>query len=71
MKMIATINWVRLTFAIFFGFTLGIRLSFMSLVLGSFLAFPYALYFVIKNKEKEIIKKVKKDKKKQEAKKQW
>lgn len=40
--------------AIFFGFTLGIRLSFMSLVLGSFLAFPYALYFVIKNKEKEI-----------------
>lgn len=40
--------------ALFFGFTLGIRLSFMSLVLGSFLAFPYALYYVIKNKEKEI-----------------
>lgn len=40
--------------AIFFGFTLGIRLSFMSLVLGSFLAFPYALYYVIKSKEKEI-----------------
>lgn len=40
--------------AVFFGFTLGIRLSFMSLVLGSFLAFPYALYFVIKSKEKEI-----------------
>lgn len=40
--------------AIFFGFALGIRLSFMSLVLGSFLAFPYALYFVVKNKEKEI-----------------
>ncbi len=40
--------------AIFFGFALGIRLSFMSLVLGSFLAFPYALYYVIKSQEKEI-----------------
>lgn len=40
--------------ATFFGFTLGIRLSFMSIVLGSFLAFPYALYYVMKNKEKEI-----------------
>lgn len=40
--------------AVFFGFSLGIRLSFMSLVLGSFLAFPYALYYVIKNREKEI-----------------
>lgn len=40
--------------ATFFGFTLGIRLSFMAIVLGSFLAFPYALYYVIKSKEKEI-----------------
>lgn len=40
--------------AMFFGFTLGVRLSFISLVLGSLMAFPYAIYYVIVNKEKQI-----------------
>ena len=40
--------------SIFFGLALGIRLSFISLVLGSFLAFPYALYYVFANKEREV-----------------
>lgn len=40
--------------ACFFGFVLGIRLSFIALVLGCFLAFPYALYYVIRNKQKEV-----------------
>ncbi|MGM9834231.1 MAG: prepilin peptidase [Bacilli bacterium] len=40
--------------AMFFGFTLGIRLSFISLVLGSLLALPYALYYVITKKNRQI-----------------
>ncbi len=37
-----------------FGFILGLRLSVVSLILGAFLAFPYAIYFTIKKKDKEI-----------------
>ena len=40
--------------SMFFGFVLGIRLSIVSLVVGSFLAFPYAVYFSLSNKQKEI-----------------
>ncbi len=40
--------------AMFFGLLLGLRLSIVSLVLGSFLAFPYAIYSVLTGKEKEI-----------------
>lgn len=38
----------------FFGFVLGIRLSFIALILGCFLAFPYAFYYVMAHKEREV-----------------
>ena len=38
----------------FFGFLVAIRLSIVSLCLGSFLAFPYAVYYSILDKKKEI-----------------
>ena len=38
----------------FFGVLVAIRLSVVSLCLGSFLAFPYALYYSILDKKKEI-----------------
>ena len=37
-----------------FGFIMGLRLSIISLILGAFLAFPYAVYYTIKGKDKEI-----------------
>ena len=40
--------------AMVFGFVFGIRLSIVALILGSFLAFPYAVYFSLTNKQKEI-----------------
>ena len=40
--------------AVFFGFVLGIRLSIISLVVGSFLAFPYAIYCSLSSKQREI-----------------
>ena len=40
--------------AAFFGFTLGIRLSIISLILGSLLAFPYAIYLALSNKSREL-----------------
>lgn len=40
--------------AVFFGFVLGLRLSIVTLVLGSFLAFPYAIYLALTNGKKEI-----------------
>lgn len=38
----------------FFGFSLGIRLGLISLILGCFIAFPYAIIQVLTKKEKEI-----------------
>lgn len=38
----------------FFGFTLGVRLSIVSLIIGSLLAFPSALYSSINHKNREI-----------------
>ncbi len=38
----------------FFGFVLGLRLSVVSLILGAFMAFPYAIYFTIKGEQREI-----------------
>ena len=38
----------------FFGVLVAIRLSIVSLCLGSFLAFPYAIYYSILDKKKEI-----------------
>lgn len=40
--------------AVFFGLVLGIRLAIISLVLGSFLAFPYAMYSSLSSKVREI-----------------
>lgn len=40
--------------ATLFGFLLGLRLSIVSLVLGSFLAFPYAFYCSLSGKDQEI-----------------
>ncbi len=38
----------------FFGILVAIRLSIVSLCLGAFLAFPYAIYYSILDKKKEI-----------------
>ncbi len=40
--------------AMFFGFVLGVRLSIISLVIGSFLAFPVAVYYTLSKINKEI-----------------
>lgn len=37
-----------------FGFMLGIRLSIIALVIGSFLAFPCAVYYALTDKSREI-----------------
>lgn len=37
-----------------FGFSLGVRLSIVSLILGALFAFPFALYCAIANKDKVI-----------------
>jgi len=38
----------------FFGICLGLRLGFLSLIIGCLFAFPYALYLSFSNKEKEL-----------------
>lgn len=40
--------------SVFFGFLLGLRLSIVSLIVGSFLAFPYAIYSALNHMRKEI-----------------
>ena len=40
--------------ALFIGATLGIKLSLITIVIASFIALPYALYFVSKKKEREV-----------------
>lgn len=40
--------------SMFFGFVLGIRLSVVALIIGSFFAFPYAIYSVLTNMQREI-----------------
>ena len=40
--------------ALFIGATLGIKLSLINIVIASFIALPYALYYVITKKEKEV-----------------
>ncbi len=40
--------------SMFFGFLLGVRLSIVSLILGSFLAFPCAVYYSISGVKREI-----------------
>ena len=38
----------------FFGFVFAVRLSFVSIVIGSFLAFPYAVFVSLSKKEREV-----------------
>lgn len=40
--------------AIFMGATLGIRLGFINLIIGSLIALPFAIYYVTKRKEVEV-----------------
>lgn len=40
--------------AFFIGCTLGLRLAFVSLIIASFLALPYASYYVVNKQEREI-----------------
>lgn len=40
--------------AMLFGFMLGVRLSIVSLVLGSFLAFPCAVFYALTDRKREI-----------------
>lgn len=49
-----SLGWgdIKLSFVI--GLALNIRLGFVSLIIGSLIAFPYAIYTTIKEKEKEI-----------------
>lgn len=49
-----SLGWGDVKLASFMGVVLGIRLGLTSLVLGSFIALPYAIYYVIKKQEKEI-----------------
>ena len=43
---------IKLSFV--FGITLGIRLSIVAVILGAFLAFPYAIYVGVSKKPREI-----------------
>ncbi len=49
-----SLGWGDVKLASFMGVVLGIRLGLASLVLGSFIALPYATYYVSKKQEKEI-----------------
>lgn len=49
-----SLGWGDVKLALFMGVVLGIRLGLISLVLGSIIALPYALYYVIKKQDKEI-----------------
>ena len=40
--------------ALFIGATLGLKLSLISIVIASFVALPYAIYYVSKKEEKEV-----------------
>ncbi|MBR1417278.1 MAG: prepilin peptidase [Bacilli bacterium] len=49
-----SLGWGDVKFSAFMGAVLGIRLGLTSLVIGSLLAMPYALYYISKKEEKEI-----------------
>ena len=49
-----SLGWGDVKLALFMGTVLGIRLGFTSLIIGSIMAMPYAIYYVIKKEEKEI-----------------
>lgn len=49
-----TIGGGDIKLSMVFGFTLGIRLSIIALTIGSFLAFPYAVYLSLSKKNRAI-----------------
>ena len=49
-----SLGWGDVKLAFFIGVTLGIKLGLVSFVIGSFIALPYALFYIAKKKEKEI-----------------
>lgn len=49
-----SLGWGDIKLALFMGCVLGIKLGFVALIIGSFIALPYAIYYVIKKEEKEI-----------------
>ena len=48
------LGWGDVKLSIFMGVTLGLKLGLVSLIIGSFIALPYATYYIIKKQEKEI-----------------
>jgi len=49
-----SLGWGDVKLALFMGCVLGIKLGFVALIIGSFVALPYAIYYVSKKEEKEI-----------------
>ena len=49
-----SLGWGDVKLVIFIGVVLGIKLGLIALVIGSFVALPYAVYYIIKKQEKEI-----------------
>lgn len=49
-----SLGWGDVKLALFMGCVLGIKLGFSALIIGSFIALPYAIYYVSKKQEKEI-----------------
>lgn len=49
-----SLGWGDVKLSIFMGVTLGIKLGLFSLILGSLIAMPYALYYIAKKEIKEI-----------------
>ena len=49
-----SLGWGDVKLALFMGVVLGLRLGFAALIIGSFIALPYAIYYVAKKEEKEI-----------------
>lgn len=48
------LGWGDVKLSLFMGATLGLKLGLTSLIIGSFIALPYALVYIAKKQEKEI-----------------
>ena len=49
-----SLGWGDVKLSLFMGATLGLKLGLTSLIIGSFIALPYALIYIMKKQEKEI-----------------
>lgn len=49
-----SLGWGDVKLSLFMGVVLGLRLGLTAIVIGSFIALPYAMYYVSKKQEKEI-----------------